>query len=85
VSSSSWQEPQAMKFSLAKFATAAVEERQQVLAQGAKSILDQRWAAPAIAEAWCIARIGLSNGSLNRHSAMCVIGASLHRDGRLGG
>jgi hypothetical protein len=61
--------------SLAKFATAAVEERRQVIAQGAKSNLDQRWAAPVIAEAWCVARIGLSNGNLNRHSAMGVIGA----------
>jgi hypothetical protein len=61
--------------SLGKFAAAAVQERKQVVAQGAKSKVDQRWAAPAIAEAWCIARIGLSNGSLDRHSAMGVLGA----------
>jgi hypothetical protein len=61
--------------SLSKFAAAAVAERQQVLAQGAKSKLDQRWAAPAIAEAWCIARIGLSNGSLDKHSALGVLKA----------
>ena len=59
--------------SLAKFTMAAVEERKQVVAQGAKSKVDQRWAAPALAEAWCVARIGLSNRSLNRHSATGVI------------
>jgi hypothetical protein len=61
--------------SLSKFAAAAVAERQQVVAQGVKSKLDQRWAAPVIAEAWCTARIGLSNGSLDKHSAMGVLGA----------
>jgi len=61
--------------SLAKFAKAAVEERKQVVAQGATSKVDQRWAAPALAEAWCVARIGLSNRSLDRHSAMGVITA----------
>jgi hypothetical protein len=61
--------------SLAKFAMAAVEEREQVVAEGAKSKVDQRWAAPALAEAWCVARIGLSNRNLNRHSAMEVIAA----------
>ena len=30
-------------------------------------------AAPALAEAWCVARLGLNNGSLSRHSAMAVI------------
>jgi hypothetical protein len=59
--------------SLARFATAAVEEREKVIAEGAKSPVDQRWAAPALAEAWCVARLGLSNGNLNRHSAMAVI------------
>jgi hypothetical protein len=35
--------------------------------------VDQRWAALALAEAWCVAMLGLSNGSLNRHSAMTII------------
>ena len=56
-----------------QFATAAVKEREKVIAQGVKSTLDQRWAAPALAEAWCVARLGLYNGSLSRHSAMAVI------------
>jgi hypothetical protein len=59
--------------SLERFATAAVEERQRVIAQGVKSPVDQRWAAPAFAEAWCVARLGLYNGSLSRNSAMAVI------------
>ena len=58
---------------LAQFAAAAVKEREQVIAQGVKSQLDQRWAAPALAEAWCVARLGLDNGRLSRHSAMAVI------------
>ena len=61
--------------SLARFATDAAQEREKVIAQGAKSTLDQRWVAPALAEAWCVARLGLSNGSLNRHSAMAIIAA----------
>jgi len=31
------------------------------------------WAAPAIAEAWCKAKLGLATGSLNEHSAMEII------------
>jgi hypothetical protein len=60
---------------LEQFAAAAVKEREQVIAQGVKSQLDQRWAAPALAEAWCVARLGLDNGRLSRHSAMAVIAA----------
>jgi hypothetical protein len=59
--------------SLEQFAAAAVKEREQVIAQGVKSTLDQRWAAPALAEAWCVAKLGLHNGSLSRHSAMAVL------------
>jgi len=58
---------------LEQFAAAAVKEREDVIAQGVESQLDQRWAAPALAEAWCVARLGLDNGRLSRHSAMAVI------------
>ena len=61
--------------SLERFAAAAVEEQGKVIAQGINSTLDQRWAASAFAEAWCVARAGLYNGSLSRHSAMAVIAA----------
>ena len=60
---------------LERFAAAAVEERAQVIAQGIKSKLDQRWVVPALAEAWCVARFALYNGSLSRESAMAVIAA----------
>jgi hypothetical protein len=46
--------------SLARVATAAGQEREKVIVQGVKSAVDQRWAAPTLAEAWCIARLGLS-------------------------
>ena len=63
----------ATECTLEQFAAAAVNEREEVIAQGVKSQLDQRWAAPALAEAWCVARLGLDNGRLSRHSAMAVI------------
>jgi hypothetical protein len=64
-----------MEASVAQVATAAGQERDKIIAQGAKSPLDHRWAALALAEAWCIAMLGLSNSSLDRHSAMAIIAA----------
>jgi hypothetical protein len=61
--------------SLARVATAAGQERDKVIALGASSPVDQRWASLALAEAWCIAMLGLSNGSLDKHSAMAIIAA----------
>src|SRR4029453_2840240 len=54
-----------------------VVRQEQLLAveQGAKSDRDPLWAAPAISEAWCNARLGLTNGNLNRHSAATIIAA----------
>jgi hypothetical protein len=37
--------------------------------------MDPLWAAPAISEAWCNARLGLANGNLTRHSAVAIIAA----------
>ena len=59
---------------LTRFIEAAAGERAKV-AQGAKSIANPRWTAPALAEAWCMSRLGLSNGNLNRYSARSVITA----------
>ena len=58
-----------------RLAAAAVEERRQVAAEGINSTLDQRLAAPAFVEAWCVAKLGLYDDSLSRHSAMAVIAA----------
>ena len=58
-----------------RLAAAAVEERRQVAAEGISSTLHPRWAAPAFVEARCIAKVGLYNDSLSRHSAMAVIAA----------
>ena len=60
--------------SMRRLAAAAVEERRQVAA-GINSTLDQRLAAPAFVEAWCVAKLGLYDDSLSRHSAMAVIAA----------
>ncbi len=57
-----------------RFIEAAAGERAKV-APGGKSTVDPRWTAPALAEAWSISRLGLSNGNLNRLSAMSVITA----------
>jgi len=55
---------------LERFAHAAREEQQRAVQQGGKSDMDPAWAAPAISEAWCKAKLGLATGSLNQHSAI---------------
>ena len=60
---------------LARFAEVVRQEQQLAVEQGAKSEMDPLWAAPAISEAWCNARLGLANGNLNRHSAVAIIAA----------
>ena len=60
---------------LARFIEAAAGERAKIIEQRAKPTVDRPWATAALAEAWCIARLGLLNGSLNRDSAMTVIAA----------
>jgi hypothetical protein len=59
---------------LERFAQVVRQERLAV-EQGANSDMDPLWAAPAISEAWCNARLGLANGNLNRHSAVAIIAA----------
>ena len=56
---------------LTRFIDAAAGERAKV-AREAKSTANPRWTAAALAEAWCVSRLGLSNGTLNRLSAMSV-------------
>src|SRR6187200_3394724 len=53
---------------LSRFVQVAREEQQRAVQQGARSDMDALWAAPAISEAWCNARLGLATGNLNRHS-----------------
>src|SRR5262245_55799078 len=59
---------------LIRFMEAAAEERAKVV-QRAKSPANPLWTAAALAEAWCVSRLGLSNGHLNRYSAMSLITA----------
>ena len=47
---------------LLRFMEAAAEERAKVV-QRAKSAANPLWTAAALAEAWCVSRLGLSNGS----------------------
>ena len=58
---------------LESFAHAAREEQQRAVQRGEKSDMDAAFAAPAISEAWCKAKLGLATGSLNEHSAMEII------------
>ena len=57
---------------MTRFIEAAAGERAKV---AQKSTVDPRWSATALAEAWCVSRLGLSNGNMNRLSAMSVITA----------
>ena len=54
---------------LTRFIEAAAGERAN-LAQ--KSTVNPGWSALALAEAWCICRLGLSNGTLDPSSAMSI-------------
>jgi hypothetical protein len=60
---------------LSRFSQVARDEQQRASKEGAKFDTDPLWAAPAISEAWCNARLGLAKGSLTRHSAMQIIAA----------
>jgi len=60
---------------LARLAMGAMEEQAKAIGQGANSTMEPRWAAPALAEAWCYAMMSLSNGNLNRESAVAIITA----------
>ena len=60
---------------LQRFAEVARQEQLLAVREGAKRDTDPLWAAPAISEAWCNARLGLANGNLNWHSAASIIAA----------
>ena len=60
---------------LERFAEIARQEQFLAVKDGAKSDTDPQWAAPAISEAWCNARLSLAKGNLNRHSAVTIIAA----------
>ena len=57
---------------MTRFIEAAAGERAKV---AQKSTVNPGWSALALAEAWCVSRLGLSNGNMNRLSAMSVITA----------
>ena len=59
---------------LVRLASSAMEEQAKAIGQGL-SMTDPRWAAPAIAEAWCYATLSLSKGYLDRLHAEAIIGA----------
>jgi hypothetical protein len=56
---------------MTRFIEAAAGERAKV-AQGEKITINPLWTAPALAEAWCVSRLGLSNGTLHPSSAISI-------------
>ena len=60
---------------VARLGTGAMEEQAKAIGQGINSTMDPRWAAPAIAEAWCYATISLSKGYLDPSDAKAIISA----------
>jgi hypothetical protein len=60
---------------LAALAAGAMQEQAKAIGQGTSSTMDPQWAGPALAEAWCYATISLSNGNLDRPTAMAIITA----------
>jgi hypothetical protein len=57
---------------LTHFIEAAAGERERI-AGDARFAANPLWTAAALAESWCVTRLGLSNGTLNRYSAMYVL------------
>ena len=60
---------------LAALAAGAMQEQARAIGQGTSFTMDPQWAGPALAEAWCYAKISLSNGNLDRPSATTIITA----------
>ena len=60
---------------LAALAAGAMQEQAKAIGQGAGSTMDPQWAGPALAEAWCYAKLSLSNGNLDQPSAIAIITA----------
>jgi hypothetical protein len=56
---------------LTRFIDAAARERARVV-EDARSTINPLWTAAVLAEAWCVSRLGLSKGNLNRLSALSV-------------
>ena len=60
---------------LERFAQVARLEQLLAVARGASSEMDLMWAASAIAEAWCNARLALAKGEIDPNSAAAIIAA----------
>jgi len=58
---------------VAMLASNAAEEQAKAIWQGGDT-MDPRWAASAIAEAWCYATLSLSKGYLDQLHAQAIIG-----------
>jgi len=57
---------------LSRFVGAARTERETIAAAADKPTLAQI-AGPALAEAWCVAKLGLSESSMDKHCAITII------------
>ena len=53
----------------------AMQDRRDAIASGATSITDVRWAAAALSEAWCGAKLGKSQGRISTATATAIMQA----------
>jgi hypothetical protein len=60
---------------LSALAAGAMQEQAKAIGQGTSSTMDPQWAGPALAEAWCYAKTSVSNGNLDRPTAIEIITA----------
>jgi hypothetical protein len=60
---------------LSALAAGAMQEQAKAIGKGTSSTMDPQWAGPALAEAWCYAKVSLSNGNLDEPSATAIITA----------
>ena len=60
------------KAPMGRLLEAARREREKSVSNETHPTLEQ-WAGPALAEGWCTAMLGLSEGSMDRHCAIAII------------
>jgi hypothetical protein len=60
---------------LGRFLYAAQQDRYNALAAGATSVEDSQWAAAALSESWCTAKLGALNGRISAGTSKVIMEA----------
>jgi hypothetical protein len=58
---------------LEQFFASAVQERRQAVSRGASSSRDPQWAAAALKEAWCGAKLGRARGAISASASDAIV------------